>query len=159
MGQGFGTSTLVELDPATGTLVSTIGDVGYLVNGMTWDASSGTLWATTSADDATFPSGMITIDPMTGVGTPVGAGAGLGVRPERAASNSAGRSTGGRGQRRCLVLFDTSAGTILVLGDAGLSTGPLGLAFDPADVLFLVNFDGVYTIDTATGAATFIGGI
>ncbi len=70
------TSTLVELDPATGALVSTIGDVGYLVNGMTWDASSGTLCATTSNNDATFPDGLITIDPMTAAGTPVGTGAG-----------------------------------------------------------------------------------
>ena len=62
-GAGGVTSTLVEIDPATGGLLATIGSVGYAVNGMTWDASSGTLWATTSTYDSTFPDGLITIDP------------------------------------------------------------------------------------------------
>ncbi|MCW8984244.1 MAG: hypothetical protein OQK55_02795, partial [Thermoanaerobaculales bacterium] len=56
-GQGSGTSTLVEIDPATGALLATIGDVGYLVNGLSWDASSGVLYASTSANDAILGSG------------------------------------------------------------------------------------------------------
>jgi hypothetical protein len=42
MGGSYSSSTLVELDPVTGAVVATIGDVGYLVNGMAWDYSTGT---------------------------------------------------------------------------------------------------------------------
>jgi hypothetical protein len=64
------TSTLVQLDPATGALVTTIGPVGYTVNGLAWDPKSGTLFATTAIGDAAF-HGLITIDLTTGAGTPV----------------------------------------------------------------------------------------
>jgi len=65
-----GHSTLVEIDPTTGALNRTIGPVGYVVNGLAWDARSGKLYATTAIGDVTF-HGLITIDPSTGAGTPV----------------------------------------------------------------------------------------
>ncbi len=65
-----GHSTLVEIDPATGALIRTIGPVGHVVNGLAWDARSGKLYATTAIGDVTF-HGLITIDPSTGAGTPV----------------------------------------------------------------------------------------
>jgi hypothetical protein len=47
--------------------------VGYTVNGLAWDRTSGKLYATTPPGDARF-HGLITIDPATGAGTPVDAG-------------------------------------------------------------------------------------
>jgi hypothetical protein len=64
------TSTLVQVDPQTGALIRMIGPVGYTVNGLAWDETSGKLYATTAPGDALF-HGLITIDPDTGAGTPV----------------------------------------------------------------------------------------
>jgi len=43
---GSSPSTLVEINPATGALIATIGSVGYAVIGKAWDATTGTLYAT-----------------------------------------------------------------------------------------------------------------
>jgi hypothetical protein len=64
------TSTLVQLDPQTGALIRTIGPVGFTVNGLAWDRTSGKLYASTAIGDVSF-HGLITINPFTGVGTPV----------------------------------------------------------------------------------------
>jgi hypothetical protein len=64
-------SQLVEIDPATGALLRTApSTVGFTVNGLAWDAMTMKLYATTSVNDPTF-HGLIVIDPLTGVGTPV----------------------------------------------------------------------------------------
>jgi hypothetical protein len=63
------TSTLVQLDPNTGQLIRTIGLVGFTVNGLAWDSTTRTLYATTAIGDTNF-HGLITID-STGKGTPV----------------------------------------------------------------------------------------
>lgn len=39
IGAGRTPSTLVRLDPATGSVTQTIGPVGYVVNGLTFDTS------------------------------------------------------------------------------------------------------------------------
>jgi len=64
------TSTLVQLDSETGTLIRVIGPVGFTVNGLAWDRTSGTLYASTAIGDVRF-HGLITIDPKKGTGTPV----------------------------------------------------------------------------------------
>jgi len=64
------TSKLVQLDPVTGALIKTIGEVGYTVNGLAWDWLTRKLYATTAIGDVRF-HGLITINPLTGAGTPV----------------------------------------------------------------------------------------
>lgn len=64
------TSRLVQIDPTTGALIREIGPVGYTVNGLAWDSWTGTLYASTAIGDVTF-HGLITIDTLTGQGTPV----------------------------------------------------------------------------------------
>jgi hypothetical protein len=66
------TSTLVQIDPTTGALVTVIGPVGFTVNGLAWDPMTDKLYATTAIGDVSF-HGLITIDPQTGAGTPVDA--------------------------------------------------------------------------------------
>jgi len=68
-------STLVLLDPATGKLIKTIGPVGFTVNGLSWDRTSKTLYASTAIGCGVAGSvcpfhGLITIAP-NGKGTPV----------------------------------------------------------------------------------------
>src|SRR5512133_757822 len=78
-GTTFGDSAqLVELDPNTGALLQTIGPVGYRVNGLEYDHTTGKLFATTSQGDVNFPSGLIEIDMATAAGTEIGP-SGLGV--------------------------------------------------------------------------------
>ena len=70
------TSTLVLLNPKTGALIRTIGPVGFTVNGLAWDLTTFTLYATTSIGCGLPTSlcpfhGLIKINPFTGAGTPV----------------------------------------------------------------------------------------
>ena len=156
-GNTGGPSILVEINPDTGALVQTIGSVGYLVNGMTWDATTSTLYATTSQHDANFPNGLIKINPATGASTRVGSGAGQDVNVP--ACNSTGVLYGWTEATDDLVLWNKVAGTITVFGDSGVDTAEEGLAFNTLGVLYLVNWDGIYTINTSTGVGTFVGSI
>jgi hypothetical protein len=157
-GAGFGsTSTLVELDPDTGALVATIGPVGYLVNGLTWDATTSTLYGSTSVGDPSFV-GLITIDTTTGAGTPVGTGWGPAfdwVGLTNITADSAGNLYGWWEGSDDLVRIDKTLGTAAVVGPSGIGTAAYGLAFDASDTLWLVQFGQAYQVDTTTGAATF----
>jgi hypothetical protein len=153
----FGPSTLVEINPTTGALIQTIGSVGYMVNGMTWDATTSTLYATTSDHDANFPDGLITINPATGAGTPVGTGAGQYVNVP--ACSPSGALYGWTEESDDLVLWNKALGTITVISSP-VGTANEGLAFNTAGVLYLVNGGGpIYTINTSTGAGTLVGSI
>jgi hypothetical protein len=154
---GGGASTLVEINIATGALVRTIGNVGYAVNGMTWDAATSTLYATTSTRDPTFPNGLIRINPLTGAGTPVGAGTGQLVNVP--AANSTGGLFGWTEDSDQPVQWNKAAGTITVLG-GGVGSAQQSLAFDNANVLYFLNSGAaLYTINTTTGVATFVGNV
>lgn len=158
IGAGGGASTLVEINPTTGAQVRSIGSVGYAVNGMTYDATTNTLYATTSNNDPIFPNGLITINMTTGAGTPVGAGAGQLVNVPSA--NSSGQLYGWTENSDDPVLWNKAAGTITVLSPSGVGTAEQSLAFDNNNVLYLLNYDqNLYTINTTTGAATSLGAV
>jgi hypothetical protein len=162
--QGFGevSSTLVELDQATGAIVQTIGPVGYIVNGLDYDPVTGKLFGGTSYRDPNF-NGLIEIDMSTGAGTPVGA-ANWGRAGAEAITNitvnSAGQMFGWSEWHDSLVSIDSTTGVASDVGPSSISTWQYGLSFDSNDVLYLVNGDGVvYTVNTTTGAATAYGSI
>lgn len=156
VGAGGGTSTLVEINPATGALVQTIGGVGYLVNGMAWDAATSTLYATTSALDPTLANALITIDTTTGAGTAVGGDTGILVNCP--AANSSGGLYGWSESGDDPVVWNKATGTPTVIGDSTIGTWSQGLAFDNNDVLYIVNGSSgdVYSINTTTGLATSV---
>ena len=151
------TSTLVQIDPATGAVLDTIGDVGYRVNGMTYDDTTGTMYATTSDGDASFPNGLISINLTTGAGTEIGAGVGQFVNVPT--TNSAGALYGWTENGDDAVLWDKVAGTITVLGNAGISSARQSLAFDASDTLYYVSVccGGIRIVNTTTGATTPTG--
>jgi|GEM_PF-1695045 len=148
------TSTLVELDPVTGAVLNTIGNVGYRVNGMTYDATTGTMYATTSQGDSNFPSGLITIDLATGAGTTIGVP--TGQRTNLSAVNSSGVLYGWVEGDDDLGLWNKAAGTVTIVGDSGLGTAEQSLSFDDSDTLYYVSLccEGIQIINTSTGAAT-----
>lgn len=163
VGAGEGTSTLVQLDPDTGSVIATVGDMGHLINGMTWDHTTDTLYGVTSTNDDSVPNALVTIDPETATTTPV---SGIDVAEALDESAVPLLTTAPSGviygwlepSEDDLIEWDKDAGTATQLGDAGLSTFGHGLAFDNDGILFLFNGDGeVYEIDPATGASTFLG--
>jgi len=135
---------------------------------MTWDPTTSIMYGTTSTNDPSFPDGLITIDMVTGAGTPVGSGAGQYVNVP--AVNAAGDLYGWTESGDDLVLWDKVAGTITVVGESGIPTRQQGLAFNGMGALYLVQdggwaspeqteFTDVFSIDTGTGAATYVGSI
>lgn len=157
-GQGGALSTLYRVNPATGA-VSLVGPVGFAVNGM--DYYNGTLYGTTSFLDPNF-HGLIRIDPTTGAGTPIGSGWGGSISAltlvELAIDSSGNAFSWGEPGEDDLYRVNLATGTGSRVGESGLGTSVLGLAFDLADNLYLINGGGnTYAIDTTTGAATFLG--
>jgi hypothetical protein len=72
LNNGGAPSTLIQIDPQTGSLIRTIGDIGYAVNGLEFDNTTGVLYATTSSNDYNAPNNLITIDIQTGQGNIIG---------------------------------------------------------------------------------------
>lgn len=162
---GTGASTLVEINPTTGALISTVGNVGYAVNGLTYDQTTNTLYATTTQGDGAFPSGLLLINLTTGAGTPIGTG-GVGIAlgdntTALLAVNSAGQLYSWlEANNDDLIIWNKVTGTASIVGDSGLSTGQHGLAFDNTDALHLINSgENIYQINTTTGGSTLLGNI
>ncbi|MBS0413473.1 MAG: IPTL-CTERM sorting domain-containing protein [Proteobacteria bacterium] len=157
-GAGGTPSTLVEVSPTDGSLVRTIGPVGYSVNGLTFDASTQTLYAITRQNDAGCPRGLLTINIATGAGTVVGCGPASGEGPALLTSNSSGELYSWlEPSTDDLIRWNKSTGTYSApIGDSGLSTGEHTLAFDTSNTLYLLNNGSLYTISTSSGAATLV---
>ena len=160
------TSTLVQIDPSTGALVQVIGPVGYTVNGLAWDSTTDTLYATTAVGDVRF-HGLITIDPATGAGTPVNPSVinyGLAPDPRFVGSpiHSLTIDSNGRlaawydefpppvGVTDTFITIDKSTGIATEFENTGLDTNQNGLAFARHDLLW--NIDSPKT--AADGSVT-----
>ena len=159
-------STLVQLDPTSGALVRVIGPVGYTVNGLAWDPTSDKLYATTAVGDTSF-HGLITIDPITGAGTPVNASVvnfGLAPDPRFVGSpiHSLAIDSNGNmvawydefpppaGVTDTFVTIDKTTGIATEFPNTGINTNANGLSFSRHDLLW--NIDSPKT--DATGATT-----
>ena len=148
-------SDLVQLDPETGALIENLGSIGYSVNGLTWDPSTQTLFGSTSVMDPNH-NGLIAIDTETGAGTPIGSAWNAAVNSIE--TNSSGEMFGWwNPAEHALVSIDKVNGTFTSIGNSGLDTVRIGLAFDNQGVLYLANGTNFqnYIIDPKTGAATF----
>lgn len=160
------TTTLVELDPDTGALISSIGKVGYWVTGLTFDETTETLYGVTSPRDDNFPSGLISIDLTTGQGTPIGPGnmnAALNATPMILAANSTGElygwartsNTHPSPNRGLLIRWDKTTGIATVVGNSGENIAGHGMAFDNSDTLYVFKYNGfVDEINTTTAQLT-----
>jgi len=161
------TSTLVQIDPRTGALVTTIGPVGFTVNGLAWDATSNMLYATTAVGDTAF-HGLITIDPATGKGTPVDPNLvnfGLPPDPQFVGSpihsitiDSAGNMVGWynrfpppAGVTDTFVQITKATGVATVFDNIGIVTRTNGLGFAKHDFLWNISPGIAYLLDPADG--------
>jgi hypothetical protein len=161
------TSTLVQIDPRNGALVATIGAVGFTVNGLAWDVTSNTLYATTAVGDVVF-HGLITINLATGAGTPVDPGLvnfGLPPDPQFVGSpihsigiDSAGNMVGWynkfpppAGVTDTFVKIDKATGIATAFDNTGISTRTNGLSFAKHDFLWNINPGTAFLLDPADG--------
>jgi hypothetical protein len=137
-----GTSTLVTIDPSDGEVSDPIGSgVGYLVNGMAWDYSTQSLYASTSTNDPTF-TGLIVINRGTGVGTAVGTadwGQGAGFSVSNITIDSDGNMVGWADNTNQLVAIDKETGEITQFTDTSVSAVDFGLSYAKHNLLYLVN--------------------
>ncbi len=149
----LGDSVLVMLSPDDGSFISTIGSVGYYVNGLEYDHVSNKLYATTSNNDPVFSDGLIEIDMQTAAATTIGQ---AGVLINNPTVNSAGEMYAWTENTDDLLTVNTATAAAATLGPSGVGTATHGLAFDGSDNLYLVNGGiEIFTIDTVNGAATF----
>jgi len=163
LGYGSGwLSTLVELNPETGEFINVIGDVGYTVNGLDYDATTGRLYGGTAYHDPSY-NGLIEIDMATGVGMPIGKdgwGTGDRIPITCITTNSSGQMYGWSEWSDSLVRINKDDGTIEETFPNYLGTAAYGLAFDRDDNLILVNYDGsIYLIDPSTGEVYYYDSI
>ena len=156
-------SELVEVDQTTGAIIRTIGPVGYRVNGLAYDWTTGTLYGGTSYGDPTY-NGLIEIDMNTGAGTPIGVHR-WGLTGTTAITNITVNSSGQMygwwdPSQDDLVSINKSTGVATKVGESSLGTFEYGLAFDSSDTLYLFNgWQDVYTVDPVTGATSYIGDV
>jgi hypothetical protein len=143
------TSTLVRIDPRDGHLIRTIGPVGYTVNGLAWDRTTRRLYATTSAGDTSF-HGLITINLLTGRGTPVDGSvvnfglSGTGSPIHSLAVDVFGHMVAwydefGPGVSDTYVRIDQRTGVATEFGDTGINTNRNGLAFGEFNLLWNID--------------------
>ncbi len=157
-------STLIEIDPVTGATLRTIGPVGFAVNGMEFDPTTGTLFASTSVLDPAY-NGLITIDQTTGAGTPVSTTSGFGLGTSEVINNITVNASGQlwgwwQPAEDDLVLIDKTTGTGTVL-EAGIVQNVRNgsLDFDNSDVLYVTSFApaSVWVVDPVLSSATLQG--
>jgi hypothetical protein len=164
------TSTLVQLDSRTGAFVRTIGPVGFTVNGLAWDRTSKTLYATTAIGDTTF-HGLITIDPFTGAGTPVDSSVINFGLPGNSPIHSLAIDFFGNmvawydefpppaGVTDTFVTIDKNTGIATEFPNTGINTGNNGLAFTSlaaAGVLWNIDTTRLHADGTTTQTAYLI---
>ncbi len=124
-------------------------------------ATYGVHYGSTGSAEPTHPGALITIDPLTGGGTLIGA---TGIVDDNGASVPAIaiRSTGeiyalSSSANAGLYTVNASTGVGAFVGITGLST-PNAMTFDGYDQLYIADGSGtLYTMDETTGIATAIG--
>ena len=154
-GSGGTISDLVTIDLATGT-TTFIGTTGIAVNGLTFDSTTGTLFASERGD-----GGLYSLNTATGAASLIGAfnspASGCSSRNVLLTANSSGDLYGwcdpGSDD---LMSIDKNTGTATIVGESGIGTGRHGLAFDVNDDLYLYQ-SSYYDVDTNTGAASLLG--
>jgi hypothetical protein len=162
------TSTLVQIDPTNGALVTVIGPVGYTVNGLAWDPMTDKLYATTAIGDVSF-HGLITIDPQTGAGTPVDATVhNFGLAGADSPIHSLTIDSNGHmaawydefpppaGVTDTFVTIDKTTGVATEFDNTGINTNSNGLSFAKHDLLWNIDAPKLQPDGTLTQTAYLI---
>lgn len=100
---------------------------------------------------------LITIDPVTGLGTSTGVTVtGIDNSPDMAFAADGTLYVWNDPSADDLYTVDLMTGVATLVGESGISTAALGLDINSAGTIFAKSGTAVYTIDPTTGAATFL---
>ena len=159
-------TTLYKVNPATGARMETIGEIGFAVTGLAFDPTTGTLYGSTSSQDATEPGSLITINTATGAGTLVGAaGTRIVTGCDTGTADITFTTTGTLfGWSECtddLYNINKATGVGTLVGDSGFGSYGSGLSADPDDNTLWLTPDGAdgeyFTVNATTGLLTSQG--
>lgn len=153
-GAGGNASSLYQLDPTDGSVIQTIGSIGFShVVAIDFHPLTGVLYGMTNSnlDNAQ----LITINLATGMGSVVGGPSGIQV-PDMSFDSLGNLYAWGAfnsitGDADDLYTIDLTTGAATKAGEFGLDVDSVGLAFDSADNLFMKSLSTVYSINPATG--------
>ena len=167
---GSVSSSLLELDPANGTVVRTIGPIGYAITALALDPVTGVLYGSTSnygPRGLTTPApaeakNLVRINATTGAGTLIGSHS-IGPIADMA-FNAAGTLYGwseGPNNLDKLVTINTTTGAATVVNAAAptLSSRGDGMAFNATGTLYFMpeGANGALrTVDVSTGNSTVV---
>lgn len=153
-----GLSHLYALDPATGRAIR-VGSIGLQrVSGIEVDAS-GTLYGV-GVNPNIGKQVLVTINPMTGIGTEVGPTDVDGPITDLSFRNTDGVLFAYQAlpDDHRLMVIDKRTGAATLVGSTGISrSGGNGMAFDPSDTLFhSTSRSDLNILDQTTGSARFV---
>ncbi|HYD47018.1 MAG TPA: hypothetical protein VEB21_01655 [Terriglobales bacterium] len=156
-GSGGNASNLYILDPASGSIISTVGPIGFAVTGLAFDPTTGTLYGSTSRNElAGLAPSLITINTATGAGTLVGPINLGGQGAADIAFLADGTLLGWiEPSNDDLATINKATGQATIIGEAFEGTSEAGLSVNPADEVFFggdASVQGLLQINPATGA-------
>jgi hypothetical protein len=153
---------LYTLDPSNGSVLQTIGPIGFPITGLAFDPTTEVLYGSVS-NNSPAAGNLVTIDPATGTGTLVGSFGVSGTTGTQTMADLTFASDGTlygwaeQSQKR-LYTIDKTSGTATEVGPSGLThTVGSGLAANSSNVLYFAgdNANGkLRIIDRTTGAPT-----
>ncbi len=159
---GGGSATLHTVDPATGTILTSVFQtIGGALNGCEFDATGALLCTLVSGGGGTSQSGLVRVNPVTGLVTPIGptgfANVG-GLAFDAAFTTLYGITSGGGSVPPTLLDINPSTGLAAPLVIVTMATEASSLEFLLDGRLVTAGADGLfYSIDLATGTATPVG--
>jgi hypothetical protein len=153
-------SNLYILDPTDGSILQTVGPIGFGITGLAFDSTTGALYGTVSS--SRDRNNLAVIDPSTGAGTLIGGFVNAGSVADLAADASGklfgwAQENGAGGNVDELYAIDKQTGFATRVGPSGLDTFGSGMAFDAGGTLYLAGNGAngpLSIINPATGQAT-----
>src|SRR5262249_20145490 len=130
-------------------------DVGPFGTSQTWAGAfgtDGTLY--TLINGFSGNAVLARVNQSTGAVTPIGGGVGTNMINLEVAADGTMYGIGYNDQ--VLYRINTTTGTATPVGNTGISA-TMDLAFSPAGVLYATVGNNIWTINTTTGASTFVG--
>lgn len=145
-GSGTVSSTLYELDPTDGSLISTIGSTGLShMTGIAFHPTTGVLYAVENNTGT-----LLTMNPATAATTTIGSTSAQ--IPDIAFSPSGVLYGWFEPGIDDLITIDLTTGAVTIVGDSSLGTANVGIAVSAGGTIYMHSVGTLYTIDGTTGA-------
>lgn len=148
-------STLYELNPGDGSILSTIGSTGVSgLTGLAVHPTTGVLYAVSTGGESCTPN-LYTLNTTTGSATLIGPLGVSGGKPDMA-FNALGVLYTYTTSNGFLGTVNLATGAMTLIGDTTVEPWDIGLTFDLSGTLIMTDGDTVYTVNTTTGVATTV---